>query len=83
MKLTCRRKLQENTPFMLELFGNFYQECLLAEDRFKKEDLVKNAVLNYKYVFFPMKARFGLIRVLCPISSALSYKVRLQNSPYF
>ena len=30
-----------------------------------------------------MKARFGLIRVLCPISSALSYKVRLQNSPYF
>ena len=36
-----------------------------------------------KYVFFPVKARFGLIRVLCPISSALSYKVRLQNSPYF
>ena len=30
-----------------------------------------------------MKARFGLIRVLCPISSALSYKVRLKNSPYF
>ena len=25
------------------LFGYFYQECLLAEDRFKKEDLVKNA----------------------------------------
>ena len=25
------------------LFGNFYQECLLAEDRFEKEDLVKNA----------------------------------------
>ena len=25
------------------LFGNFYQECLLAEDRFKKEYLVKNA----------------------------------------
>ena len=24
------------------LFGYFYQECLLAEDRFKKEDLVKN-----------------------------------------
>ena len=34
--------------------------------------------------FFPiMKARFGLIRVLCPISSALSYKVSLQNSLYF
>ena len=25
------------------LFGYFYQECLLAEDRFKKEDFVKNA----------------------------------------
>ena len=25
------------------LFGNIYQECLLAEDRFKKEDLVNNA----------------------------------------
>ena len=25
------------------LCGYFYQECLLAEDRFKKEDLVKNA----------------------------------------
>ena len=47
MKLTCRRKLQENTPFMLELFGNFYQECLLVQDRFKKEDLVENAVFFF------------------------------------
>ena len=29
------------------LFGNFYQECLLVEDRFKNEDLVQNAF------FFP------------------------------
>ena len=50
MKLTCRRKLQENTPFTLELFGNFYQECLLAEERFKKEDLVKNGVFFFAKV---------------------------------
>ena len=47
MKLTSRRKLQENTPFMLELFGNFYQECLLVQDRFKKEDLVESAVFFF------------------------------------
>ena len=57
------------------LFGYFYQECLLAEDRFKKEDLVNNAFffrqsvklkLFYKYVMFPMKARFGLIKGAVP-----------------
>ena len=32
------------------LFGYFYQECLLAEDRFKKEDLVKNAVFFFAKV---------------------------------
>ena len=84
MKLTCRTKLQENTLFMLELFfGYFYQECLLAEDRFKKEDLVKNAFfrqsvkLKFFFVFLPMKAPFGLLRLLCPFSSALSYKVQI------
>ena len=45
-----QRKLQENTLFMLELFSNFYQECLLAEDRFKKEDSVKNAVFFFAKV---------------------------------
>ena len=70
------------------LFGHFYQGCLLAEDRFKKEDLVKNAVFFFRQsvklkffftnmFFFPMKARFGLIRVLCPISAALSCKVQI------
>ena len=70
------------------VFGHFYQEYLLAEDRFEKEDLVKNAFLFFrqsvkfkgffdKYFFFPMKTRFGLIRVLSPISSALSCKVQI------
>ena len=67
------------------LFGYFYQECLLAEDRFKKEDLVKNAFffrqsVKLKFfvvVFLPMKAPFGLLRVLCPFSSALSRKVQI------
>ena len=67
------------------LFGYFYQECLLAEDRFKKEDLVKNAFffrqsVKLKFfvvVFLPMKAPFGLLMVLCPFSSALSRKVQI------
>ena len=65
------------------LFGYFHQECLLAEDRFKKEDLVKNAFfrqsvkLKFFFVFLPMKAPFGLLRLLCPFSSALSYKVQI------
>ena len=33
------------------LFGNFYQECLLVEDRFKNEDLVQNAF------FFPKSVK--------------------------
>ena len=41
------------------LFGYFYQECLLAEDRFKKEDLDKKCFffrqsvkLKVFFVFF-------------------------------
>ena len=30
------------------VFGHSYEECLLAEDRFKKEDLVKNAFFSAK-----------------------------------
>jgi len=39
------------TFYVGTLFGNFYQECLLAEDRFKKEDLVQNAF------FFPKSVK--------------------------
>ena len=78
MKLTCRRKLQENTPFMLELFGNFYQECLLAEDRFKKEDLVQNAF------FFPKSVKlkgFFFANMFFSYESAIrAYKCAV---PYF
>ena len=40
--------LQEETAgkyafYVGTVLGHFYQECLLAEDRFKKDDLVKNA----------------------------------------
>ena len=67
------------------LFGYFYQECLLAEDRFKKEDLDKKCFFSrqsvklkgFFCVFLPMKAPFGLLRVLCPFSSALSCKVQI------
>ena len=66
------------------LFGYFYQECLLAEDRFNKEDLVKNAFffrqsvkLKGFFCFSSYEAPFGLLRVLCPFSSALSCKVQI------
>ena len=79
MKLTCRRKLQENTPFMLELFGNFYQECLLAEDRFKKEDLVKNGVFFFAKVL-NWSLFFLQIRFFSYESTIRAYTVGV---PYF
>ena len=49
MKLTsARENCRKIRLLCCYLFGHFYQGCLLAEDRFKKEDLVKNAVFFFR-----------------------------------